>query len=119
MSGIDLGLTSLTLHGWVHVIGANPPTFARQSGIVTSVVRTGAGNYAWTFGADYAIDNSDMVCLVTARTAIAASGAVSIAVSSTSDTVKDTQIAQEAAAGAASTLVDTIDFDWLVLKRIV
>lgn len=119
MSGISLGLTSLTLHGWANILGANPPTFARQSGMITSVVRTGAGNYAFTLGADYAIDNNDMVSFTTCRTAIAASGAVSIVVSSTSDTVKDIQIAQEAAMGGASTLVDTINLDWIVLKRIV
>jgi len=118
MSGIQTGYTSVALHGWAHCIGANPPTFARQSGMITSVVHTAAGDWAWTFGADYAIDDTDMLSFVQARTAIAASGAVSVSVTSTSDTVKRMVIAQEAAMGAASTLVDTIDVDWLVLKRI-
>jgi hypothetical protein len=120
MSGIQTGYTSLQLHGWAHIIGnAVTPTFARQSGMIASVVHTGAGNYSFTLGADYAIDDIDMVCLAQVRTAIAASGAAQVAVSSTSDTVKVIDIAQEAGAGGASTLVDTIDLDWVVFKRLL
>jgi hypothetical protein len=119
MSGIQSGYTSLQLHGWAHIIGANPPTFARQSGMIASVVHTGTGNWSFTLGADYAIDDTDMMSFTTCRTAFAASGAVSIAVSSTSDTVKVIDVAQEAGGGGASTLVDTIDLDWIVFKRLL
>lgn len=118
MSGITQGYTSLTLHGWAQVLGANPPTFAVQSGFISSVVHTGTGNWSFTLGADYAIDALQMLNFCSPRTAFAASGAVSIGVSNTSDTVKVMDVAQEAGGGGASTLVDTIDVNWLMLKVI-
>lgn len=77
-----------------------------QSGMLTSVTHTGAGDWTLNFDADYGIDANECVADIQELGAVAASGNVSYGFENTSDVAKRVTRTKEAGGGAASVLAD-------------
>ncbi len=114
------GFSGLKLIGAAKIAGANPPTITWQTGLLDSagITRNAAGDYTFSLIAQYAVDDAERIVMCFNAKALAASGLTTIGVTSGSaDATIRITIAQEAALGAASTLVDTMDFWMIVLAR--
>jgi len=94
--------------GAVSLNPANPPTQNWATGCFSDTVptRNGAGDYSFTFPAEYAIDSTEFDWKAQQQEAAAASGLTSYGLAHTSDTVKRITILREAALGATSALTD-------------
>lgn len=96
---------------------AGAPSWAWQNGAFSATITdTGTGNIGINLPADGGVDSLESVILCTPRATLAASGLVAIAVSHTSDVVKQVTILQEQAAGAASALAD-VAFDIAIFVK--
>ncbi len=102
----------LHLHGMCSVsFPAGAPAFNWQTGAwTTAFVDNAAGDVTLTYGADYAIDSTQVAYFGQVNAAIAASGNTTLGVVHVTDTTCRVTIGVEAGAGGASVLTDLTFF---------
>jgi hypothetical protein len=108
-------MAKLELHGAAIINGA-AGTITNQTGMVTSVTHTGAGDWTLNLDADFAIDAAECVAAIQMIGAVAASGNTTFGLVHTSDVAKQVTCVQEQGGGAASAAAD-VNFS-IVLMRI-